>query len=822
MRLILSDLRHVFRGLWRHPGFTAIAVLILALGIGANSAIFSVVRGVLLTPLPYGDPGQLVSLWNQFPEAGEDMMGLSHAELTDWRQHDDLFAGVASLTTGEQNFVWTLETDDGRTEKHSGAFVTANLFDVLAVNAVLGRTFLPEEETEGHNLVVVMSNAFWRTRFNGDPSIVGRTLRIAGEERTVVGIMPPGFHTSLNVTGAGPVDFWVAMVVDPNSPRMFRGLNAVARLQPSVALRQGQAQADVIAREMALEYPEAYPEGPGFQFALDPLHGRITGDVRTPLFVLLGTVAVILLIALANVASLLLVRAESRQQEVAVRTALGAALHRVVRPFVLEGLVLAGGGAVLGLFVAYGGVALLRVFNPGNIPLMDTVMVDPGVIAFTTIIALLTGIGIGLVPGIHAAGADTIQAIRDGTRSATAGRGRHRVRRLLVVSEMALAVLLVIGAGLLIKSFRHLTAIDLGIQPERVLTMRMEFPRWQYPEIEDVRATHTAILDRVENVAGVWAVSIAHAEHPLRLNGRWTFTVVGRPVDPDQVQPLVGIRVVSAQHLETLGVPLLRGRFFDQTDRVGAPFAIVINEAMAREWFPDEDPIGARLKGGAPIPDDIILEIVGVIGDVKNEGIREAVRPTMLFPYTNAAFATGWQRFMTLMVRSSATPTTLAADVRRAIREVDGQLTVSQIQTLEEVVSGTVAVPRFVTAVLGGFALLALVLAALGIYGVISYTVTQRTREIGVRIALGADRNNILRLVMRGGVVLAAVGIGVGVVLALGITRLLTGLLFEISSSDPSTYLSVGLVLGLVALAASYLPARRASSVDPIHALHHD
>ena len=822
MASILSDLRLVFRSLLRHRGFTAIAVVILALGIGANSAIFSVVRGVLLTPLPYRDPGELVLLWNQFPAAGEDMMRLSHAELADWRRASQVFVGVAGLSTGEQNFLWTLETDDGRTEKHRGAFATANLFDVLGVDAAMGRTFLPEEETEGNNLVAVLSDAFWRGRFNADPAIVGRTLRIAGEDRTVVGIMPPGFHTSFNVTSAGPVDFWVAWAIDPTRPRVFRGINTVARLRPDIDHRQAQAQADVLARDMGIQYPDAYPEGPGFQFELDPLHRRITGEVRTPLYVLLGTVALILAIALANVTSLLLVRAESRQQEIAVRTALGAATHRVVQPLLLEGVVLAVGGAVLGLVVAYGGVALLRAFNPGNIPLMDMVVVDPRVIAFTAVVTIITGLGIGLVPGIHAAGADTIQALRDGTRSATAGRTRHRLRRFLVVSEIALAVLLVIGAGLLIKSFRQLTAIDLGIRPQQVLTMRLEFPSWQYQDIEEVRSTHTAILDRVSSLPGVGTASIAHAEHPLRLNGRWRFFVVGRPVDPDEVQPMVGIRVVSPNHLKALGVPLLQGRFFDARDRVGAPVAIVINQAMAREWFPGENPVGARLRGAQPLPDSLVMEVVGVIGDVKNEGIRESVRPTMLLPYTNAAFATGWQRFMTLMVRSPGDPGALAADVREAVREVDAKLTVSQIQTLDDVVSSTVAVPRFVTALLGVFAALALTLAALGIYGVISYTVSQRTREMGVRMALGATKSDILRLVMGSGVMLATVGVAVGVFLALGLTGLLSGILYQVSRTDPATYVVVGLVLTLVALLASYLPARRASTVDPMRALHHD
>ena len=816
MRNLLSDLRYAIRGLGRKPGFAAVGVLTLALGIGANSAMFSIVSGVLLQPLPYGEPDRLVFIWNQFPGAGENEMRVSAAELVDWREETEIFAGVGALTTGEQNLLWTL-TADGRTERFSGAFTTVDLFEVLGVDAALGRTFLPEESTEGRNDVVILSDGFWRLRFGADPDIVGTRLTINGEDRTVVGVMSPGLNTNLNVSGAGPVDFWVAASFDPGQNRQWRFYNTVARLAPGATLEQAQAAVAGISRGFAEKFPEAYQD-PGYAVALDPLHRRIVGDVRTPLLVLLGTVALVLLIAVSNVANLLLVRAESRQREIAVRTALGAGSGRVIQLLVVESLLLSAMGGIAGLVVAYGGVALLRSLNPGNIPRMDIVAIDARVLGFTLLLSVATGIVMGIVPGLHALKANINAALRDGGRGSTSGTRRNRMRRFLVISEVALAAVLVIGAGLFVKSFRHILDINLGIQTQSVLSMRMDYPPWQYPEIEQVAATHRQILERVEALPGVTSASLAHAEHPLRLNGRWYFVVDGRPVDPNETRPLVGIRVVSPDHMKTLGIPLISGRAFNEFDRLGSAPVILINHTMARKWFPEEDPIGARLRLWNT-PDSTLFEIVGVVGDVKNEGIMEPVRENILLPLANPVFATGWQRHMTLMVRTPSDPTALAGTVRSAISDVDSRLTVYDIRPLDQVVSDAVAVPRFVTLLLGSFALLALILAAVGVYGVISYSVAQRTQELGVRIALGASRDSVLKLIIGQALTLALIGVGIGVAAALGVTRSLAGLLYGVSPVDPMTYVGVSLFLTLVAVIAAYLPARRASSIEPVVAL---
>ena len=814
MNHLMADMRQAFRGFRKSPGFAVVIILTLALGIGANSAIFSIVRGVLLSPLPYGEPDRLMFIWNHFPSTGDAEGGVSPAEIADWWDHPEIFEGVAGIATGEQNAIWTL-TENGETEVYSGAFATVNLFDVLGVGAALGRTFVPEEGIEGQNDVVVLSDWLWRRRFGADPNILGRRLTIRGEDLTVIGVMPPGFHTDLNVSNAGPVDLWVANPFDPNGRREFRFFNAVARLNPSTTLEQAEARAKTVAAEFKERFPEAYADD-AYTVNVVPLHARIVGDVRTPLLVLLGTVATVLLIAAINVANLLLVRAEARQREVAVRTALGAQTRRVIQQFVVESSLLTMIGGALGLLVAYGGVDFLRAFNPGGIPRIDQVVIDARVVGVTALIAIGTGVLMGLVPGVHAVRTDINAMLRDGGRGATGVIG-NRVRRVLVVSEMALAVVLVIGAGLLVKSFGRLTDIDLGIASDNVLSMRLDLEAWQYTEIETVTAAYTVILEKVQALPGVRSVSVSHAEHPLRLNGRWYFDVEGRAVDGTASRPLVGMRVVSAGYLETLRIPLLSGRNFNEFDRVGAPIRILIDETMAQKRFPDEEPIGQRLIPW--FPDAPPLEIIGVVGKVKNEGIREEVRETILFPYTNAGPAHPWQRHMTLMVRSSSNPTALTTAVREAVLSVDRAIPITQVQTLEDVVAGTVAGPRFVTILLGIFATLALGLAAIGVYGVISYTVAQRTQEIGVRMALGAGSGRVLRLVLKQGVSMALIGIAIGVGGALIATRLLTGILYGVSATDPVTFVGVAVFFTGVAILASYLPARKASTIEPMVAL---
>lgn len=817
MTNLWSDIKYALRGFKKNRGFTFIVIATLALGIGANGAIFSVVRGVLLSPLPYSQPDRLTFIWNQFPALGDNQMGLSADELEDWRGQSEVFAGVAGIGTGEQNVLWTL-TVNGETEVYDGAFVTANFFEVVGVEAQLGRTFLPEEAIQGADNVMVLNDAFWRNRFGADPAIIGRKLTIRGQDLEIVGVMPPGFHTDFNVSNAGPADFWVVLVLDRTFGRVARFMNTVARLSPGVSLESAQMRAVSVAQHFREDYPEDYTDE-GYSINIDPLQGRIVGDMRTPLLILLGTVGAVLLIAAMNVANLLLIRAESRQREIAVRAALGAGRGAVVRQFVVESVLLTVAGGALGLFLAYGGVQLLRGINPESVPRLDLVRVDGLVIAFTTMVALTLGVLLGFVPGFHAARSDINSVLRDGGRGSTGGGGRSRVRSWFVVSEMALALLLVVGAGLLLRSLRAQIDIDLGIKSESVLSMRFDLPAWQYPEIEQVLQRHEAVLDKVQALPNVLAASVAHAEHPLRLNGRWYFNVVGRPVDPAATQPLVGIRVVSPGHIETLGIPLLRGRTFDEFDRADGPLRILINRTMAESWFPNEDPLGQRLVIATGVPDPQPMEIIGVIGDVKNEGIREDVRETILLPLANPSFASGWRRHMTLHVRTNSDPAAMAATVRQAVSEVDPSLPVTNIRTLERVVSDTVAGPRFVTILLGLFAGLALVLAGVGVYGVVSYSVAQRTHELGVRMALGAGQRSVLVLVMKQGVGIAVLGVAVGAVAAFFVTQLLTGLLYGVSATDPLTFGTVAVFLVGVAALATYVPAWRASRIDPMECL---
>ena len=817
MSELIREIQHTVRRLARRPMYALVVVGTLALGFGANTAVFSIIRGVLLSPLPYGDPEGLVLIRNQFPGTEDTDMGVSMEEMKDWRATPNLFTGVAGIRTGEQNALWTLEMD-GRTEKHDGAWVTSDFFDVLSVEAAVGRTFLPEEGVEGRHRVMVVSHDFWSGRFAAEPSLVGRTLSIRGEELEVVGVAPPGFNTAWNVSGARAVDFWV---IDPAAEqnRRWRSFNAVARLAPSVSLGEAVARAETVADEFADRFPDIYRSASEHAVSLEPLRERITGDTRTPLMVLLVTVGAVLLIASMNVANLMLVRAEDAQREVAVRSALGASPREMATPFVVETSVLAATGALTGLGVAIGGIAFVRWFNPGGIPRISEIGLDPGVLLFTGVVAIGTALFVSLVPGLKAAGIDAAMMLKEGGRSGGGGISGSRVRRALIVGEVATALVLTVAAGLLMQSFKNLTDIGIGIESEGVLSMRMDFPEWQYPEMAEVFQVHEGILEGAASVSGVRSVALGHADHPLRLNGQWYFAEEGKEADPEAASSTVGIRVASPGYLETLQIPLVAGRSFDERDRADAPFTILVNETLAKKRFPNQDPIGRRLKmvnAGRDMPP---LEIIGVIGDVKNEGIRDKVRETLILPRANPAFAAGWTRHLTLHVRTVGEPTALVGAVRAAITDVDPKLTVYNIQALNQVVSDTVATPRFVASLVGIFALLALLLSALGIYGVTSYAVTRRTQEIGVRIALGAQAVQVERLIVGQGVKLGLCGLVLGTVLAALGAQAMVSILCGITPAHVPTFVGVAALLFAVVVASSYLPARRASRIAPVEAL---
>jgi putative ABC transport system permease protein len=817
---MIRDVQRTVRRLVKRPMYAFVIVGTLALGFGANTAIFSLVRGVLLSPLPYEDAGRLVLLWNEFPGSDDGQVRVSVEEMRDWRAEPGLFTDMAGITTGEQNALWTLEMD-GRTERHEGAWVTSNFFDVLGVEAGQGRTFLPEEATDGRHRVTVLSDAFWKGRFGADPSIVGQSLRIRGEELQVVGVAPTGFNTAWNVSGARAVDFWV-VTPEVERSRQQWSLNAVARLAPGITVEQAGPRAERVADGFAERFADVYRSADEYAVRVEPLEDRITGDVRAPLIVLFVTVGAVLLIACMNVANLLLVRAEDAQQELAVRKALGASPGEMARLFFSEAAVLASVGAVAGVGVASAGINLVKRLNPGGLPRISEVGLDLTVLGFTGGVALSTILLVSLVPGLRATRVDAAAMLKEGGRSISGGLMSSRIRSALVVGEVAMALVLTVGAGLLLQSLRNLTDIDIGVESEGVLSMRMDFPAWQYPDMEEVGQVQEGILFSAASVGGVSSVAFAHADHPLRLNGQWYFAPEGQEADPEAVTSMVGIRVASPDYLRTLQIPLLEGRSFDERDRAGEPLTILVNESLARKRFPDESPLGRRLNilnAGREMPP---FEIIGVIGDVKNEGIRQNVRETLILPLASPAFALGWTRHLTLHTRTASRPSAAAEAVRAAIAEVDPRLMVYDVKELAGVVSETVATPRFIATLVGFFALLALLLAALGIYGVTSYSVARRTKELGVRIALGARAAEVERVVVGQGVKLGLAGLVLGIFgSALG-TRALASVLYGITPDHLPTYAVVATILLGVVTAASFVPARRASRIAPVEALRDD
>lgn len=822
MTRYVGSLREVARAVTRRPVFSVAIVLTLALGIGVDTAVFSVVKAVLLEPLPYRDADRLVLVRNDFPDSGDRDLRLSSAEIEDLRG-SDLFADVAGIRTGEQNAVWTLETE-GRTERIQGAWVTASFFEMLGTEAIAGRLFGADPTMEARSDVVVLEHDFWTRRFGADPAVIGSRLVVRGEPREVVGVLRPGVDTDWGIGNTRTADLWVLEPHDPEWPRRRWAYNAVGRLPPGLDLEEARRRIEAVADGFAERHPEVYRAPGEHTLTLEPLLRRVTGDVRTPLWVLLGAVGVILLIACANVASLLLARAEEIERELAVRSALGAGSAAVATPLVLQTILLTALGATLGIGLAHLGTALVRAFPPRGLPRVENVAVDGGVLAFAAAVTVATAVIVSLLPGLRAARVDAAHTLRSGGRSGSSVAQR-RLRRGLVAGEVALAVVLSVSAGLLVRSFERLSAIQVGFAPDEVLSARMDFPTWQYPGIEEVVALERELIERVEAVPGVRSAALAHAEHPLRLNGRWYFAVEGRESEPEAARSMVGIRVVSPGYLRTLGVPLLQGRSFDERDVEGAPLRVLVTETLARRRFGDEPAVGRRLRllesDGVPA-EDPPLEIIGVVGDVKNEGLREPVRETLILPLDNPAFASWWRRHMTLHVRTDGPPLARVGGVRRAVSEVAPELVVYDVRPLRDVVSDAVATPRFLATLVSLFAVLALGLAAIGTAAVTAYGVARRSRELGIRTALGADRGRLKRMVVGENVRVALWGLAAGVLAAVTAAHLLRTVLYEVRPADPvSLAAASGLMLLVVGLAA-YLPARRASRVEPTTVLRND
>jgi putative ABC transport system permease protein len=799
MSTLWQDLRYGARTFLKNPGFTVIAIVTLALGIGANTAIFSVVNAVLLRPLPFKESAALVMFWNNgVAAAGGDRTPLAVADLLDVRAQNRSFEEVGAFNSITFNY-----TGGETPERVQAAGVTANFFSMLGVPTQLGRTFRSEEERPGAPRVVLLSDRFWRKHFAADPQVVGRTLNLNGTPFSVIGVMPAALDFPNK-----EIELWTALQLQAPTRRGPYFLNGVARLKPGVGLDQ--------ARVEALKSLKSSYEGE-LDLNVLPVNDFIVGDVRLALWVLLVAVTLVLLIAAVNVANLLLVRSAARAKEISIRAALGAGRARIIRQLLTESLLLAVTGGLLGALLATWGIDLLRKLAPDNLPRLEQIGIDGRVLGWTALVSLLTGVLFGLAPAWQSSRLSLSEALKDSGRGTTESPAKRRWRDLLVVAELALAVMLLVGAGLLVKSFWRLQQVDPGVNTERVMTMRIA-PRGQrYAEPRQVQALYERMLERVQALPGVYAAALSNSLPPDSTSGSDGFTIEGRPLGPGQSPPVAYVIAASPAYFRALSLPLRQGRHFTAADSSEAPRVMLINETLAARFFPNEDPLGKRINRGSESQPSW-TEIIGVVGDAKYNGLADEVQPAF---YQPLAQLPSYGVFLTVKTEM-ADPLSLAGAVRSEIRSLDGELPVSQVGTLEERFATAVAQPRFRTMLIAVFAVLALVLAATGIYGVISYSVTQRTHEIGVRLALGAQAGDVLRLVLKQGAVLAAIGVVTGLSASLALTRLLKNLLFNVSATDPLTFGGIAVLLTAVALLACYLPARRATKVDPLVALRHE
>jgi predicted permease len=803
-----QDLRYGLRMLMRSPGFTVIAVVALALGIGANSAIFSVVNTVLLRPLPYKNPDALMTVWEDATHMGFPYNTPSPANFIDWREQNTVFEGMAALAQRSFNL-----TGAGEPERFDGRKVSGNLFTILGIEPVLGRNFLPEEDKPGSR-VVILSYGVWQRRFGGDTGIIGRALTLNGESYTVVGVMPGAVNLPSMDNWQDQLWVPIAFTAEEAASRGNHYLEVIARTKPGVTRQQAQAEMTTIAARLEKQYPD-YNTRVGIR--VRQLHEQLVGDIKPALLVLLGAVAFVLLIACANVANLLLARAAVRQKEIALRLALGASRSRLTRQFLTESVLLAGLGGLVGLFFAYVGLNVLKTFIPPSISQAQAISMDGKVLIFTGLISLVTGLIFGLAPATQASNFGLSETLKEGGRDSSAGSRGNRIRGVLVVSEVAVSFLLLIGAGLLINSFLHLRKLDPGYRADHLLTMKVSLPETKYPDKERRAPFFRELIRRVQTLPGVESAAVA-SNLPLTYNGdSMPIGAEGRPDPPPDQSPDVILRVVSPGYFRTMGIPLVAGRDFTENDSPEAAKVVVISEKTARYFWPGQNPIGKRLKPGSTTSESPWREVVGIVKDVRqNDFIAEPKMQMYMAHEQVGSFAAN-----AVVVRTQVDPLSLGTAVRKVVWGIDKDQPVSDIRSMEEIVSRAVARQRFSTMLLGIFATLALVLAAVGIYGVMSYSVAQRTREIGIRMALGAQRSDVLKMTVGQGLRLVIIGVGIGLAAAFVLTRVMASLLFGVSATDPLTFIIISLVLMAVALIASYIPALRATKVDPMVALHY-
>jgi len=801
-----SDVHYAARMMRRSPVFTTTAVLTLALGIGANTAVFSVVNAVLLRPLPYPDSDRLVQIWSTNPKANRWGMWTAYPRFEDWRRENTVFEEMATART----WVITIKGGD-HPESLFGVITSSQIFQLLRVQPMLGRGFLAEEDQPGHDHVIILSYGLWQRRFGSDRSVIGRTVDVDQQKYTVIGVMAPDFRFPPDLPVSYRIDAWLPPGPDPS--RNDRGSNnyyTFARLKPGVTVAQAQAQTDAINHGLSEKYSADREMG----VKVVGWRRQVGSEVRPALLILLGAISLVLLIACANVANLLLARGAMRQREAALRQALGAGRARLIRQFLTESMLLAVFGGAIGLLLAYEGVDLFIRLAP-DIPRLNDTTIDPHVLIFTAVLTLGTALIFGIAPALQGSSTDLQDSLKESGSRLTIGSTRARARSALVVAEIALALMLLAGAGLLVRSFVQLQQVDPGFNPRNLLTAFVMLPPSKYPEPQRQAAFFREVMDRITSLPGVECAGAADSA-PMLSNDTGPVSIEGRPVRPDEVEIQAERPKITPDYFCAMGIRLLRGRSFTWADNESSLPVAIINESAARQYWPDEDAMGKRVQledGSAPV----WRQVIGIVGDVRQDSLVKAGRPEVYAPLLQVPVP-----YMVLAVRTRAEPAALTAAVRHAVTEVDKDQPLFQIKTMEQVVGDSVAGRRFQMSLLAVFAAIALGLAAIGIYGLMSYTVNQRTHEIGIRMALGAKRRDVLHLVVRHGMMLAIVGVVLGTVGALLLTRFLSDMLYGVGVNDPTTLLSVATLLIGVAALASYIPARRAMRVDPIVALRYE
>jgi putative ABC transport system permease protein len=809
---LMQDVRYAFRTLSRAPGFAAIAIGTLALAIGANTAIFSVVYAIVLKPLPYPNPEQLVSVFNNKLQEGVKVTGVSYVDLTEYRAENRVFSEIA----GANGHALTL-TGHGDPQDIPVEVVTPQMFSLLSAKPLLGRTFYPDDNAKGAAPVVILSENFWRSQFGGDARVLGSSIVLDKRPFTVVGVMPADFRTPIFLEGGR--DIWIPLVQDPLfGPWMERRgghwMGVVGRMKPGVTLAQAQAEMDTISARIAKEWPTT---NTGWTIGLMSMQQRDVGDVKTALLVLLGAVGLVLLIACANIANLLLTRATARAREMGIRIALGAERTRIARQLLTESAVLGIAGGVIGVCLAYAGVRGLAASLPASLPRVNEIRVDGLVLGFGLVISLGASLIFGLAPALFSAGSDTQTALKEGSGQAGQAGGWLRARNLLAVAEIALAMVLLTAAGLLLRSFERLTSVYPGFDAEHTMKAEVSLPQFQYSTPEQWTAFSSALLAKIQSEPGLQNSAVAV---PLPLaNGfvNIAFAIEGNPPLAPGITRTADFGTVSPEYFNVMRIPLLRGRDFTSADVMGAPRVAIISERLAQLYFPNQDPIGKRMNFGFPPGTDAMREIVGIVGDVRDQSLNDDPGPMMYVPYAQSPIWGG-----EIITRTNLSGASVASTIRGDVRAIDKDLPVTDVEWMTEAISSSVEEPRFRTWLIGLFGAVALILAAAGIFGVISYAVTNRTHEIGIRIALGATPGHVMSLILGESARLLLIGLAFGIAVALALGRYLATLLFGVRPTDFVTFAGVAFVLAMVALAAAYIPTRRAMRVDPMVALRYE